>query len=118
MERLHTGRMEAGATMSIASGDTTPRVNDGDPPASGSGRTAVRLARSLLRYSPRRVVEVLVMTLGLSVTSGASLVMLVPFLGLAGLDVGDGSVGRISAVAVGTLQRLGLAPSVPVVVGL
>lgn len=104
--------------MSIASSETTPRTGDAEAPTSGSRRTAMRLASSLMRYSPRRVIEVLVMTLGVSVTSGVSLVMLVPFLGLAGLDVGDGSVGRISAVAVGALQRLGLTPTVPAVVGL
>jgi ATP-binding cassette, subfamily C, bacterial len=77
----------------------------------------VRLLASLYTYAPRRVLLVLLMTLGLSVTSGASLLMLVPMLGIAGLDVGQGSIGRLGEIVTAGFALLGLPVTIPAVIG-
>jgi ATP-binding cassette, subfamily C, bacterial len=75
------------------------------------------LWRSVLGHAGRQAVTVVALTLALSVTSGVSLVMLVPLLGVAGLEVGEGSIGQIAQVVTAGLARVGLELTVPTVLG-
>jgi ATP-binding cassette, subfamily C, bacterial len=74
------------------------------------------LIASLLRFDRRRSVAVLLLTLSMSVASGASLVMLVPLLQVAGLDVGGGAVGRLGEMAATALSALGVSVTVSSVI--
>lgn len=99
----------------------TPATPDGahrDDPATGDASStalAWRLLRAVVRYSRREVAVVVALTLASGAASGVGLVMLVPLLGLTGLDVGEGSVGQISALVGGAFEAVGLRPTVPVV---
>ena len=80
-------------------------------------RTMLRLVRALFMSSPRDAVALVVLSVGVTLTSGVSLVMLVPLLGVAGLDVGEGSIGDLANLATAGLRALGLELTVPVVIG-
>ncbi|MDF1523242.1 MAG: ABC transporter transmembrane domain-containing protein [Trueperaceae bacterium] len=84
-------------------------------PHASSTALAWRLLRAVVRYSRREVAVVVALTLASGAASGIGLVMLVPLLGLTGLDVGEGSVGQISALVGGAFEAVGLRPTVPVV---
>jgi ATP-binding cassette subfamily C protein len=84
-------------------------------PHASSTALAWRLLRAVVRYSRREVAIVVALTLASGAASGAGLVMLVPLLGLTGLDVGEGSVGQISAAVGAAFEALGVRPTVPVV---
>ena len=95
--------------------DTTSSM---DGPALRSAALVMwSLLRSLIDQAPLQAAIVLLLTFVLILSSGVSLVMLVPLLGVAGLDIGDGSVGRLAALASGALAALGLSLTVPVVIG-
>jgi ATP-binding cassette, subfamily C, bacterial len=74
----------------------------------GSARAYVAM---VVRTVPRKAAITLGMMLALSLTEWVGLVLLVPMLALAGLDVGDGMVGSISESVAGVLGRFGLTPS-------
>lgn len=99
----------------------TNATSDGavrDRPAAGDASStalAWRLLRAVVRYSRRQVAVVVALTLASGAASGVGLVMLVPLLGLTGLDVGEGSVGQISAAVGVAFEAVGLRPTVPVV---
>lgn len=76
-----------------------------------------RLGVAFVHFARWRIATVVLLTLGLTVTAGAGLVMLVPLLGVAGLDVGSGSIGRLAELASRGLALVGLTPTVPVVIG-
>ncbi len=97
--------------------DAEPTRSSSDDPAVDASSTALawRLLRSVVRYSRREVAAVVALTLATGAASGVGLVMLVPLLGLTGLDVGEGSVGQISAAVGVAFDAVGLRPSVPVV---
>lgn len=78
---------------------------------------AWRLLLSVVSYAPWRAVEVVALSFMLIASSGVSLVMLVPLLGVAGLDVGGGSIGELSAFVGRGLDMIGLTVTVPTVVG-
>lgn len=84
---------------------------------SSAGRSMLRLLRSLLTFAPKQSGVVIGLSFALVLTSGVSLVMLVPLLGIAGLDVGDGSLGRIAEWVAAALATIGLSLTVPVVIG-
>ena len=75
------------------------------------------LVRSLLAHARWQALSVLVLTIAMSVTSGVSLVMLVPLLGVAGLDVGEGSIGFLAELVTDALASVGLSLGVPTVLG-
>lgn len=85
--------------------------------ASDAFRTLARLARELFAYAPRDAVVVIALSLAVTVTSGVGLVMLVPLLGVAGLDVGGGSIGQLAQLATSTLAAFGLEMTIPTVIG-
>ncbi len=74
------------------------------------------LLRSLLDQAPGRAGLVLGLTFALILTSGVSLVMLVPLLGVAGLDVGEGSIGQLAELVASALGAVGLSPTVGTVI--
>jgi ATP-binding cassette, subfamily C, bacterial len=80
-------------------------------------RTMLRLVRALFTYAPRDALALVVLSVGVTLTSGVSLVMLVPLLGVAGLDVGEGSIGDLANFATAGLRAVGLELTVPVVIG-
>lgn len=80
-------------------------------------RTMARLVRTLVGFAPRDALALVVLSVGVTLSSGVSLVMLVPLLGVAGLDVGEGSIGDIASLATSGLRALGLELTVPVVIG-
>ncbi len=84
-------------------------------PAASSFALAWQLLRSITRYSRRGVAVVIFLTLASGAASGVGLLMLVPLLGLTGLDVGQGSVGRLADVMAAAFTTIGVAPTVPVV---
>ncbi len=99
-------------------GEPSEATKSGDAPAPAPadlGRSMLRLLRSLAAFAPARAGTVVAISLALIVTSGVNLVMLVPLLGVAGLDVGEGSLGRIGAWVAGALSTVGLSLTVPVV---
>ena len=90
-------------------------------PEPGSLRTSVarsmwRLLRTLFERAPSRAASVVILTFAVILTSGISLVMLVPLLGVAGLDVDVGSIGRIAEVVRRVLGAFGLGLNVPTVI--
>ena len=91
-------------------------------PAAGTASThlagtVLRLLRALATHDPWSAFLVLVLTFALLATSGVSLLMLVPLLAVAGLDVADGSIGRLADIAVTALETMGLSLTVPAVLG-
>ena len=84
---------------------------------SGAARTMLRLAGELFAFAPRQALLLVVLSVAVTLTSGFSLVMLVPLLGVAGLDVGQGSIGELAALATAGLRAIGLEMTVPVVIG-
>jgi ATP-binding cassette subfamily C protein len=84
-----------------------------------SGGSFLRDARSLLAATWRagrgRVLRALGLTLALGVSECAGLVLLVPLLGLAGLDTGAGGLGRIGIAVAASFRFLGLPGNLPVV---
>lgn len=89
----------------------------GFAPRSTAMQSTVRLAGGLLSHAPGATLLVLALTFGLILTSSISLVMLVPLLGVAGLDIGEGGVGRIAELVAGVLDTMGLSLRVPTVIG-
>ncbi len=84
-------------------------------PVATSFALSWQLLRSITRYSRREVAVVIALTLASGAASGVGLLMLVPLLGLTGLDVGQGSVGRLADVMAGAFASIGVVPTVPVV---
>ena len=95
---------------------TMPASAPAAPGAPSTVRSVVRLLRSLFDQAPARAAVVLGLTFALILTSGVSLLMLVPLLGVAGLDVGEGSVGQLAELIASALGALGLSLSVPTVI--
>ena len=74
-------------------------------------------AATLLSTSPRAVVESLVVTVGLGLTEGIGLLLLVPLLGLVGVDTGQKAVSGILTRVTDVFLWVGVAPTLPVVLG-
>ena len=79
--------------------------------------TMLRLVRALFRHAPREAGIVIVLSVAVTLISGVGLVMLVPLLGVAGLDVGGGSIGQLSQLVTTALGALGLEMTIPAVIG-
>lgn len=114
---------DAARRVSAANGPATARGGlmdawrEPEVVPSGAARTVVRLLRSLVAHDPWLAISVVALTFALLLTSGVSLLMLVPLLGVAGLEIGDGSIGRLAELAAGVLGIFGLSLTVPVVLG-
>jgi ATP-binding cassette, subfamily C, bacterial len=95
-------------------------VDDTGPFGSGGRRLSPfaamwRVWGTLWRYAPGGVATLLGLAFALTATSGVGLLLLVPLLGLAGVDVGQGAVQDV-AVAVGVvLGAWGVPMTLPVV---
>lgn len=70
-----------------------------------------QFTRNLTRLMPRKVVLALTLMILLSFTEAVSLLILVPLLGLVGLDVGQGSLGQIDGIISAFFTYLGLQPT-------
>ena len=68
-------------------------------------------ARNLTRLMPRKVAMALTLMVLLSLSEAVSLLILVPLLGLVGLDVGQGSLGQIDGIISAFFTYLGLKPT-------
>jgi ATP-binding cassette, subfamily C, bacterial len=110
--------------MPVQSVAPAPPIDEPPPPAPPSdastlpsaAATARRLWLSLLHHERWRVYFLVLLTLMLTVTSGIGLLLLVPLLGLAGIDVGHGAVQEISQAASAWLATWDLTPTLPVVI--
>lgn len=67
--------------------------------------------RNLTQLMPRKVVLAITLMVLLSLTEAVGLVLLIPLLGLVGLDVGQGSLGQIGEVVSAFFRVLGLEPT-------
>ncbi len=67
--------------------------------------------RTLLGVMGWRVGLALALALGVSLTEGLGLLLLVPMLGLVGLDVQQGATGRVSSLAGSAFAAVGIRPS-------
>ena len=70
-----------------------------------------RYTRNLTQLMPRKVVLVITLMVLLSFTEAVGLVLLIPLLGLVGLDVGQGSLGQIGELVSAFFRFLGLEPT-------
>lgn len=71
--------------------------------------------RNLISLMPRKVALALTLMVILSLNEAVSLLILVPLLGLVGLDVGQGSLGQIDVLVSGFFSYLGLQPTLVLV---
>jgi len=71
--------------------------------------------RNLISLMPRKVLLALILMVILSLNEAVSLLILVPLLGLVGLDVGQGSLGQIDVLVSGFFSYLGLQPTLVLV---
>src|SRR5215218_997069 len=78
----------------------------------GSRKGILRLyVRTLLEVASWKVALALVLALCVSVTQGAQLLLLVPLMSLAGLEVQQGTVGRLNELASSLFVAVGVRPS-------
>jgi ATP-binding cassette subfamily C protein len=68
------------------------------------------IVRGLFRASRKRLLLALAFTIGVGLTDGLSVLLLVPLLKAAGVAV-EGSVGRISTILASSFNSVGLRPS-------
>ncbi len=71
----------------------------------------------LVVFVPWRAGLILFLLVAMGVLEGAGLVLLVPLLDAIGLDVQSGSVGRLASFTAAAFERLGLTPTLPLVLG-
>ncbi|MCC7551745.1 MAG: ABC transporter ATP-binding protein/permease [Methanobacterium sp.] len=71
--------------------------------------------QNLTELMPRKVALAVTLMVLLSLTEAVSLVILVPLLGLVGLDVGQGSLGQIAGYVSSFFALMGLKPSLAMV---
>jgi len=64
-----------------------------------------------------KVILAMVLTLCLSVTQGAQLLLLVPLMQLVGLDVQQGAIGWLAELVSSLFASVGLSPTLPTVLG-
>jgi len=94
------------------------RTPTSDPPASPAAAPASaslrRFFTSMVQTLRWRLLWVLALGFVGGIAAGVGLVMLVPLLDLVGVDAGGGSTGAIADAVSVALDRVGLRPSVPV----
>ncbi len=98
------------------------RTPTSDPPASPAAAPASaslrRFFTSMVQTLRWRLLWVLALGFVGGIAAGVGLVMLVPLLDLVGVDAGGGSTGAIADAVSVALDRVGLCPSVPVLLSL
>jgi ATP-binding cassette subfamily C protein len=80
-----------------------------------TARTLRRFAATLVATAPREVAEGIALSMGLGLTEGAGLLLLVPLLGLVGIDTGRTGASGILARVNGLFGALHVTPTLPVV---
>lgn len=91
---------------------------EGGGPEVSRLRAARRLIGKVFEVAPVPGGVVLTLLVLLGLAQGVSLLLLIPLLGLVGLDVSGGSVGQLGELAVGIVQALGLPLNLPGILGL
>lgn len=86
-----------------------------DPRHGASWRVVHRYALTLLAVVGWRVWLAIALMVGESVTDGLGVLLLLPLLALAGVDVGEGAVGRLSGTVSAALGVLGAHPGIATV---
>ncbi|MEN6553732.1 MAG: hypothetical protein ABFC34_12715 [Methanobacterium sp.] len=71
--------------------------------------------KNLTQLMPRKIVITISLMVLMSLNEAVSLLILVPLLGLVGLDVGQGSLGQIDGLVSGGFAYFGLQPSLVLV---
>jgi ATP-binding cassette, subfamily C, bacterial len=82
-----------------------------------TGSTFGTYVATLVKTMSWRVALALALMLSSSVTKGAQLLLLVPLMQSIGLDVQQGSVGRLAAIVSSLFATVGLPPTLIVVLG-
>lgn len=80
-------------------------------------RSLLRFARYMVSTLRWRLVVLLAFGLISSVTAGIGIVVLVPLLGIVGVETGGGTTEPIVRYVEGALAFLGLAPTAPILLG-
>src|SRR5215475_1929357 len=70
---------------------------------------------ALFAASPRRTIESIVLTIGVSLFEGVGLLLLIPMLQLIGLDAGQGSLGTVLSTLRWLFGAAGIPPTLPTV---
>ena len=73
---------------------------------------------TLVSVMPWKVALALSLMVGVSLTEGAGLLLLVPLLQVIGLDVQEGSVGRLAEFVTSVFATVGVPPTLVVILGL
>jgi len=74
-----------------------------------------KYTRNLTQLMPRKVLLAITLMVLLSLTEAVGLVLLIPLLGLVGLDVGQGSLGQMGELVSAFFRFLGLEPTLVLV---
>jgi len=74
-----------------------------------------KYTENLFTLMPRNVTLALTLMVILSLTEAVTLLILIPLLGLVGLDVGQGSLGQLAGYVSFFFNDFGLQPSLPLV---
>ncbi|MGE4055282.1 MAG: hypothetical protein AB7F99_10840, partial [Vicinamibacterales bacterium] len=90
---------------------TATGITARQPQAPGTFALVVKLV-GLMRW---RAGLVLLLLTGMGILEGVGLVLLIPLLGAIGLDVQSGSVGRLASMTNAAFARVGLTPTLPLV---
>jgi ATP-binding cassette, subfamily C, bacterial len=80
-------------------------------------RTLRRLAAALVRDAPRQTAAALLVTLGLSLTEGVGLLLLIPLLGLVGVQEQGSAMSAATAAFRRVFGAVGITPTLGIVLG-
>jgi ATP-binding cassette subfamily C protein len=70
-----------------------------------------RLLLSLVKAMPWRVAFAITLMITVGLTEGIGLLLLLPLMQLVGLDLGQGSAGRLTQLAISALSTIGVTPT-------
>ena len=87
----------------------------GGPGTGANGRDIRDLLRFLGQTLPRQALLMLNLMLAMAATEWIGLMLLVPLLGVVGLEVGQGTVGRIGRLISDVFGTFGSRPALPLV---
>jgi len=74
-----------------------------------------QFTKNLTQLMPKKIIFTLTLMVILTITEAISLLILVPLLGLVGLDVGQGSLGQIDGLLSTFFTSLGLQPTLALI---
>src|SRR5215831_11331141 len=77
-----------------------------------STNSIVNFMLSVVKALPWRVAFAITLMITVGLTEGIGLLLLLPLMQLVGLDLGQGSAGRLTQFATSALSTLGISPTV------